>query len=198
MDILIADDDNISLLILQATLVRAGHNVVSVKDGDEAIEAFGRQYFPLLISDWLMPGTDGLEVCRHVRATGRDKYTYVMLLTGLGGKSNYLEAMEAGADDFITKPFDKDLLLARIQVAERVVRLQTEVKQLAGLLPICCYCKKIRDDQDYWGQVEEYIGNHTDATFSHGICPDCYQEHIEPQLERLKQHRPPEDPPAAA
>jgi len=186
MDILIVDDDTISLLILQATLVKAGHTVVCAKDGTEAIEAYERQYFPLLISDWLMPGTDGLGVCRHVRSAARDKYTYVMLLTGLGGKSNYLEAMDAGADDFITKPFDKDLLLALIQVAERVVQLQSDVKHLSGLLPMGCYCKKIRDYQDYWGQVEEYIACHSEATFSHGICPDCYREHVGPQLERLK------------
>ena len=186
MDILIADDDTVSLLILQSTLVKAGHTVVTAKDGAEAIEACGRQYFPLVISDWMMPGTDGLSVCRHVRSAASDKYTYVMLLTALGGKSNYLEAINAGADDFITKPFDKDLLMARIQVAGRVVKLHTDVKHLAGLLPMCCYCKKIRDDKDYWGQVEEYIARRTDATFSHGICPDCYQTHIEPQLERMK------------
>jgi DNA-binding response OmpR family regulator len=197
MHILIVDDDAVSLLILQATLLKAGHQVVTAKDGTEAIEACGRQYFPLLIPDWLMPGTDGLGLCRHVRSAAREKYTHVMLLTGLGGKSNYLEAMDAGADDFITKPFDKDLLMARIQVAERVVKLQTEVKRLSGLLPMCCYCKKIRDDKDYWGQVEEYIASHTEATFSHGICPDCYREHIGPRLARLKRNEP-KDPAAAA
>ncbi len=197
MHILIADDDATSLMILRATLAKAGHTVTAARDGAQAIEAYKRQYFPLVISDWLMPGTDGLGVCRFVRSAATEKYTYVILLTGLGGKANYLEAMDAGADDFITKPFDEDLLIARIQVAERVVTLQSQVKQLAGLLPICCYCKKIRDDKDYWGQVEEYIADHTDAKFSHGICPDCYRVHMVPKLARLKP-RVPEDPAAAA
>src|SRR4029077_7723142 len=97
MDILIAEDDTVSLLILQTILAKAGHTVVTAKDGAEAIAACGRQYFPLVISDWMMPGTEGLGVCRHVRSAAGDRYTYVMLLTALGGKSNYLEAMDAGA-----------------------------------------------------------------------------------------------------
>ena len=99
-----------------------------------------------------------------------------MLLTSVGGKSGYLVGMRAGADDFISKPFDEEQLAARLVVAERILNLQTQVHQLSGLLPICCVCKKVRDDQNYWQQVESYIAKRTDAKFSHGYCPDCYKK----------------------
>lgn len=94
--------------------------------------------------------------------------------------------MEAGADDFITKPFDEDLLGTRIRVAERILSLQSEVKQLQGFLPICSYCKKIRDDQNYWKEVEVYIGQHSDARFSHAICPGCFATIVKPQLDKFE------------
>jgi DNA-binding response OmpR family regulator len=95
--------------------------------------------------------------------------------------------MEAGADDFITKPFDSEQLAARIRVAERILKLQSEVKQLAGLMPICSYCKKIRNDKNYWQQVEEYVGQRTDAKFTHSFCPECYEKAIKQLDQELGQ-----------
>jgi len=100
----------------------------------------------------------------------------LILLTAVEGKAGYLEGMQAGADDFITKPFDKEMLAARLSVAARILKLQSQVKHLAGLLPICSLCKKVRDDQNYWHQVESYIAEHTDATFTHSYCPDCFKK----------------------
>jgi len=136
-----------------------------------------------------MPNMDGAELCRRVRSNPQAKYTYVILLTSLEGKEKYLEGMEAGADDFINKPFDRDTLAARIRVAERILALQDEVKQLEGLLPICAYCKKIKDDENHWQHMETYISHRTEANFSHGICPECYQKHMVPQLEQLRNAR---------
>src|SRR5438477_315226 len=82
--------------------------------------------------------------------------------------------MRAGADDFLPKPVDEEVLATRLAVAERILGLQSQVKQLVGLLPICAVCKKVRDDQNYWQQVEAYIGKRTDARFTHSYCPDCF------------------------
>jgi serine phosphatase RsbU (regulator of sigma subunit) len=131
MKILIADDDKVSRHVLASTLKRQGHEVVAVEDGFKALELFQKDYFPVLISDWLMPGIDGLALCRKVRELQRENYTYIVLLTSLEGKSNYLEGMEAGADDFISKPFDADQLRVRIHVAERIIGLQRRLAETA-------------------------------------------------------------------
>jgi sigma-B regulation protein RsbU (phosphoserine phosphatase) len=185
MKILIAEDDTVTRLLLTTMLKGQGHQVVAARNGREAWQAFQADAFSLLISDWMMPELDGLELCRMVRAEGRPAYTYVILLTMLEGKGSFLEGMRAGADDFITKPIDEDQLAARLRVAERIVNLQREVNQLEGLLPICSYCKKIRDDRNDWQPIERYLANRTDASFSHGICADCFAAHVQPQLDQL-------------
>jgi DNA-binding response OmpR family regulator len=189
MRILTADDDESARKILTRTLIALGHDVVETKDGHEAWAQYRLHNFTLIISDWMMPGLSGIELTKLVREERRPKYAYVILLTSLEGKGHYLEGMEAGADDFINKPFDKDTLAARLRVAERILNLQAEVKQLEGLLPICAYCKKIKDDQQQWQHLESYISRRTEANFSHGVCPDCYQKHMVPQLEMLRNQR---------
>lgn len=191
MKILMADDDSVSRTVLRATLRALGHQVLEAADGSEAWSILEEQEVPLVISDWLMPKVDGLELCRRIRRRRHSKYVYVIILTAAGGKDAYLEGMKAGADDFITKPFDGDQLAARIRVAERVLNLQSQIKQLAGLLPICSYCKKVRDDQDYWQQLEVFLCDHTDAQFSHGICPGCYETIVKPELARVRGEAPP-------
>ncbi len=178
MNILIVDDDATSRLVLEATLKKLGHQVTVAKDGAEAWSAFEKGSVPVLISDMVMPGVDGLQLCRRIRATDRPQYTYIILLTTVTGKYGYLVGMKAGADDFVTKPFDEELLAARLAVAERILHLQSQVKQLAGLLPICSLCKKVRDDQNYWHQVETYVAKRSEARFSHGYCPDCFKKMV--------------------
>jgi DNA-binding response OmpR family regulator len=189
MRILTADDDESARRILTRTLRALGHDVVETKDGHEAWAQYRLHNFTLIISDWMMPGLSGIELTKLVREEHRPKYAYVILLTSLEGKGHYLEGMEAGADDFINKPFDKDTLAARLRVAERILNLQAEVKQLEGLLPICAYCKKIKDEEQQWQHLESYISRRTEANFSHGVCPDCYQKHMVPQLEMLRNQR---------
>jgi sigma-B regulation protein RsbU (phosphoserine phosphatase) len=195
MRILIADDDEVSLLALEAMLRKRGHTVLTAGDGAAAWQILQEaEPPPLAILDWMMPVLDGVEVCRRARAEPKLKSLYLMLLTSRGSREHLLEGLEAGANDYITKPFDRTELEARVNVGIEVVRLQTElkcrvreledalanVKQLQGMLPICSYCKKIRDDANCWEQLEGYISRHSEARFSHGICPDCLTAALAP------------------
>lgn len=193
MNILVVDDDPTLRFILKGALSKLGHSVAVAKDGVEALAAFEKCHVPLVISDMLMPGMDGLELCRQIRKADRSQYTYFILLTAVEGKTGFLDGMNAGADDFITKPFDNEILAARIVVADRILKLQSQVKQLAGLLPICALCKKVRDDQNYWHQVESFISRHTEATFTHSYCPDCFKK----LLNEIESDEPHSKPPTA-
>lgn len=129
MKVLIAEDDKDSRELLSWLLQKLGYQVTATQNGKEAWDAFRHGRFRLVISDLLMPDIDGLELCRRIRASKQTKYTYVILLTALIGKKDYLEGMDAGADDFVTKPFDPDELKARLRVAERILALQEQVQE---------------------------------------------------------------------
>ena len=191
MKVLVAEDEVVSRRLLESALPRWGYDVVTATDGEEAWALLQDADAPaIMVLDWLMPRLDGVEICRRIRAHPRLSSVYIILLTSRAAVEDMVQGLEAGANDYITKPFDAAELRARMQVGVRVVNLQTtlaervreveealsRVKQLQGLLPICSYCKKIRDDQNYWHQVESYVGKHTDARFSHGICPDCTEK----------------------
>lgn len=201
MRILVADDDPVSRRIVQKMLEFWGYTVRVCADGAVAWDLLRRSDAPsLVLLDWVMPHMDGLEVCRKLRAVSTPHPTYVMLVTAKGQNHDVVTGLDAGADDYITKPFNREELRARIQVGVRVVELQrrltervhelenalTRVKQLCGLLPICAYCKKIRNDQNYWQQVESYVAEHSEAQFSHGICPDCYERIVKTELAHLR------------
>ncbi len=189
MQVLVADDDRIAASILARTLTRWGFEVTVVDNGAAAWSHLQAALVPTLaVLDRMMPGLDGAEVCRRVRQEMPNTNMYLVLLTALGSGGDVVTGLEAGADDYVTKPFDVEELRARINVGVRVVTLQeklahrvaelqaalSNVKQLHGLLPICSYCKRIRGDDQYWQQVESYIAARSDAQFSHGICPPCY------------------------
>jgi phosphoserine phosphatase RsbU/P len=205
--ILIAEDDAVSRRYLEMTLRKWGYEVVVTADGEEAWHVLKSPPAPgVAILDWIMPKMDGLEVCQKVREGAGTVRTYIILLTSREGVSDTVRGLESGADDYLTKPFDADELRARVGVAVRVAQLQrsledrvrqledalARVKQLQGLLPICSYCKKIRDDQNYWQQVEGYISEHSEAQFSHGICPDCFAKYVKPDLEKSSPQKSPE------
>jgi sigma-B regulation protein RsbU (phosphoserine phosphatase) len=177
MRILIADDDRMTRLMLSGSLERWGFDVIVADDGVSAWERIIGQPPPeLAIVDWIMPGLDGLELCRRVRAASLPTPVYLILLTSRTSRQDLVAGLEAGADDYLTKPFDPDELRARIHVGQRTLALIANIKRLSGLLPICSYCKRIRSDKNYWEQVDSYITEHTDAQFSHGICPSCYEK----------------------
>jgi phosphoserine phosphatase RsbU/P len=188
MRILIADDDAISRMTLERTLRGWGHEVVTVSDGLLAWKILCEDEAPgVAILDWMMPGLEGPEVCRRVRELARTIPTYLILLTGKNATKDVVAGLESGADDYVTKPFDRAELQSRINVGERMIALQqgladrvreleeslAQVKQLQGLLPICAWCKNVRNDGNYWQSVEVYITEHADVRFTHGICPVC-------------------------
>jgi CheY-like chemotaxis protein len=200
MKVLIAEDDPISRRVLVATLDKFGYEVVIAADGAQAWAALQSADAPrLAILDWMMPKIDGVELCRRVRALPTTTPPYLILLTAKSGKEDVVTGLDAGANDYLTKPFDRAELRARVQVGAHVLELQgslaarvreleaalSQVKQLQGLLPICSYCKKIRDEQNYWHRVESYISEHAEVEFSHGICPACYTEVVQPQLDQI-------------
>ncbi len=189
--ILAVEDDPVARAVLHQALLRLGHEVIEAKDGAEALRVLEKEPVRLIVSDWMMPELDGLGLCRAVRNRVNADYAYFILLTSREADvDNQREAIEAGVDDFLTKPLDLQEIWMRLRVAERILRYATEVRQLEAFLPICGYCKKVRDDQNYWQQIESYINERTGTDFSHSVCPDCYQRVVVPELEKLRASSP--------
>lgn len=194
MKVLIAEDDASLCLMLQSLLTTWGYTVTSARDGEEAWRILCEPEHPhLAILDWMMPGIEGPEIVRRLRKRGSENPYYSIIITSRSNKDSAASALDSGADDFIGKPFDADELRARVAVGYRTNCLQTalsehirdlnqalaRVKQLEGIIPICTYCKKIRNDQNSWQQLEKYITEHSEALFSHGACPDCLEEQMQ-------------------
>lgn len=187
MKILAVEDDSVARAVLRQALRRLGHDVLEAGDGDEAWEILQKDPARVVVSDWTMPKMDGLELCHRIRLRSAGDYIYFILLTGRDATTdNQKAAADAGVDDFLTKPLDFAELWMRLRVAERILKYTTQVRQLEQMLPICSYCKKIRDDQNYWTQIESYISERTGSDFSHSVCPDCYQRVIIPELDRIR------------
>lgn len=201
MRVIIAEDDAVSRKILETLLRNWGHEVTTTRDGEAAWNVLMEPGAPsLAILDIMMPGIDGLELCRRVRQSPNTIPPYIILLTANHGVPEIVKGLEAGANDYLTKPYDRDELRVRVQVGVRIIELQTtlaerveqlevalaHVKQLEGILPICSYCKKIRNDSNHWQHVETYVADHSAAEFSHSICPVCYENTVKPQLESFK------------
>ena len=193
MKILIADDMQVFRLVLSMALKKLGHDVLATSDGEEAWQAFRQGDFPVLITDWQMPNMDGLELCRRIRALSRPLYTYIIVLSSMDSQPNYMEAIEAGTDDFLNKPLEQNLLAARLCVAERVGGQMTKLQQVQVLLPICPTCKKISDGGDQWLRMEEYVAKHCLATVTSSRCPHCQttrdhaDQHLRQDLGKMRQ-----------
>src|SRR5471030_2389446 len=205
MHVLIAEDDRVTGEILARTLQRWNYSTTLVSDGAQAWDRLRVATDPTLaILDWMMPEMDGPDVCRRVRQELPLANMYLLLVTARETRGDVIAGLDAGADDYIIKPFDPDELRARVAVGVRVLGLQqklgervaelqaalSNVKQLHGLLPICSYCKRIRGDDQYWTQVESYIAERFEAQFSHGICPTRYVD-LEKQIESYKKNPTP-------
>ena len=192
MKVLLAEDNPVSRRMVRAMLADWDHEVVTAKDGHAAWAVMQTAQPPrLVILDRIMPGLDGVEVCRRIRASSASERTYIILLTSMNRREDVVFGLDAGADDYVVKPFHREELRARVECGVRVVALQSalasrvreleaaveHIQTLQGILPICMYCKKIRNDEDAWEKVETYIQNHSEAQFSHCLCPSCFDAH---------------------
>ncbi|MGH7353974.1 MAG: response regulator [Candidatus Rokuibacteriota bacterium] len=209
MRVLVVDDDAMIRRLLESTLTRWKYEVVIATDGEKAWEILKQDDAPsLALMDWTMPRMDGLELCKRVRTLRRSPRPYLIFLTAKGRIEDIVTGLEAGADDYMIKPFEREELRARIHaglrvielersLADRVVELEEalhKVKLLQGLIPICAWCKKVRDDRNYWQQVEQYVTEHSEARFTHSICPDCRAKYIDPEIQRAREEREAREP----
>ncbi len=194
MRILIAEDDIVSRKVLTTFLEKWGYDVITVDDGQKAIDILKNDDAPnFAILDWMMPEKDGTEICQWVRQQENGAFVYIILLTAKTEKNDIVTGLSSGADDYITKPFNEAELKQRVKAGERILRLQSQlnfkideledalknIKQLQGIIPICAWCKKVRDGEKYWQNVEDYITSHSNSDFTHGICPDCLEKEKE-------------------
>lgn len=200
--VLVADDEPVSRMVVGAMLKKAGYEVTFAPDGEQAWQQLTAPNPPAIaLLDWEMPGLAGPEVVQLIRARGEQAPTYVILLTARHSSADIVAGLKAGANDFVTKPAHEDELVARVNVGARVVELQlalaervrsledalANVKALQTLLPMCAYCKSIRNDQNYWEKVETYFHDHSGVSFSHSYCPTCYDRFVKPQLDALEE-----------
>jgi DNA-binding response OmpR family regulator len=236
MKVLIVEDDPTTQMLLRLTLKDRGHQVVSCSSAEEAQVAYGTDIFALIVLDLNLPGMDGLQYCRWVRSQPEGDQGFILIGTGRDQPEDLQQALLAGCNDFLLKPYERLKLMIRLSIAERQIAIMAErgraedllrraqerlevrvqdrtaelakaneillqeiatrkrieadrekliqelqaalanVKTLRGLLPICSWCHKIRDDSGYWNQLEVYLGDHSDLDFSHSICPDCAQK----------------------
>lgn len=185
---LVADDDPVTAAVLTVSLQRWGFRVTTVHDGDAAWAVLSGTPAPeVAILDWMMPGVDGPTLCARLREDEGGGAVYVILLTSRHAPGDLVTGLEAGADEYLIKPFNVNELRARVRTGMRMLTLQrslstkvaaledalANVKRLRGLLPVCSYCRRIRTDEDSWQQIEVYVSEHSEAEFSHGICPSC-------------------------
>lgn len=188
--ILIVDDIPTNLRVVADTLNAEKFHVAIATSGEQALEIVDKIQPDLILMDVLMPGIDGFETCRRLQADECTRHIPIIFMTALDDMDNIMKGFDAGGVDYICKPVRLKEVLARVETHVRLRRMQktlerqnaelqealVKVKTLKGLLPICASCKKIRDDQGYWNQLETYIEEHSDALFTHGLCPKCLEE----------------------
>ena len=186
-NILIVDDNPTNLSVLRHILTQHNYQVRSALSGEIALKSVQTSIPDLILLDIMMSGMNGFEVCRKLKADEQTKHIPIIFISALDELEDKVKAFSTGGIDYISKPFQKEEVLARVnthitlycfqrRLEKKNIELQkalAEVKQLRGLLPICASCKNIRDDQGYWESIETFISSRSDTTFTHGICPDC-------------------------
>jgi len=189
MKVLVADDDPVQRKLMGRKLAEWGFDFESVEDGAAAWDFIRHVDEPLIVLlDWVMPNLQGPDLCKRARALLPESQLHLILLTSRDDQADVVLGLQAGADDYVCKPFHPAELQARLQTGRRLLELREklhdrvdqlqkaleDIRQLRKLLPICSYCKRVRHDEVYWTKVESYLSERLDLRFSHGICPSCF------------------------
>lgn len=187
MRILLAEDEVVSRTLIARVLRDLGHEVTDVEDGEAAWRAYQVEPYKVVLTDWLMPRCDGLELIQRIRGQEDKNYTYILMLTANSSeREQYLEAMEAGADDFLPKPLDRIELEVRLGVASRILDANSRIHSLESALTICAYTKQVNIPDEGWQTIETFLRRHLGLSLSHGVEPGHYETVIRPQLEAMK------------
>ncbi len=201
--VLVTDDDPTILELNSSLLKKAGYEVLQATTGQECLEVVRTHHPDLIVLDVMLPDVNGTDICRKVKSDPELQGPFVILVSGVQISSNeQAQGLSAGADGYLVKPVSKKEFIARVQAMERIKRAEDalretkkeqeatiqelrkaleEIKTLRGLIPICAWCKRIRDDKGYWDELEVYLSKHSEATFSHGLCPRC-REAVEKEM----------------
>ncbi len=186
MKIIVAEDDALTRQIIVKILKNLDHEVRAYATGDEAWAANEEELADVIFSDWLMPGLDGLELCKRLRKAQNKNYVYFILATGgRTSDDDHDAAVRAGVDDFLVKPINPDEVWRRLFVARRILDFTRHLRRVRALLPACAMCKKIRDDNAYWHDFEAYIEEQPNDEADAFVCPDCQRK----QAEAAARHR---------
>ena len=191
--VLIVEDDPYFRRVLQKRVEAEGFKVMEAGDGREGMKAIVTWEPDVVISDWMMPEVDGLELCQSVKTGLKEAAPYFILLTAKSELSERLLGLQTGADDYVVKPCDHGEILARVRAGVRIVKLTQQLRaavtelQMANaelgsrrvrdplhdLIPICTHCRKVQDDDGTWLDLEPFVELHLGADLSDGICPTC-------------------------
>ncbi|MCP4153372.1 MAG: response regulator [bacterium] len=197
--ILIVDDVPKNLQVLGAILRKEEYKIAPATSGVQALNMLKEIQPDLILLDVMMPDMDGFEVCAKLKESKATRELPIIFLTAKTETEDIVKGFSIGAMDYVTKPFNSAELLSRVHTHISLKRSRdrerdligklrealTKVKLLSGLLPMCFHCKKIRDDKGYWQQVEEYIGEHSEAHFSHSLCPQCVRKLYPDMADRI-------------
>jgi PleD family two-component response regulator len=200
-DIVLVDDNADNLRLLSNMLKKGGYEVRPTNSGKMALAAIYAKPPILILLDIMMPGMDGFQVCNDLKANEETQEIPVIFISAMDDLAEKVKAFSIGCVDYITKPFQEDEVMARVKTQVKMALLKKgleeknqsleveitkrkklvkelqaaleNIKILKGLLPICANCKKIKDDNGKWEKIDSYIQKHTEAKFTHGLCPDC-------------------------
>ncbi len=198
ISILVVDDRPENLVATQGTLDCLGYPVMTAGSGNEALALMLEHDFAVVLLDVQMPEMDGFETAELMRRNRRTQHIPIVFVTAISKERKFVfKGYEAGAVDYLFKPIEPEILRSKVEVfcqlATQRKRIEAQRQQLAeqlkeiqtlrDIIPICCYCKQIRDDQGYWESVENYMRRQSGARFSHGICPGCFEKHFPEEFE---------------